>query len=75
MECPVAGGAQKEDDMIRFFAGNLFRCVCGYGQLLLLCMITSCVNSTDRQDRRAAIVLSVLFAACWAGLIVSRFVL
>lgn len=58
--------------MIQFIAGNTFRCVCGYGQLLLLCMITSCAN---RQERRAAIVLGVLFAACWVGLIVSRLVL
>ncbi len=58
--------------MIQFVSGSLFRGICGYGQLFLLCMITSCVN---RQERRAAIVLGVLFAACWAGLIVSRFVL
>lgn len=61
--------------MIQFIAGNLFRCICGYGQLLLLCMITSCANRADRHDRRTVTVLGVLFAACWAGLIVSRFVL
>ena len=58
--------------MIQFVSGNAFRCICGYGQLLLLCMITSCVN---RRERRAAVVLGVLFAACWTCLIVSRFVL
>lgn len=61
--------------MIQFLAGNIFRCICGYGQLFLLCMITSCTNRADSHDCRAMAVLVVLFVACWAGLIMSRFVL
>jgi hypothetical protein len=61
--------------MIQFVSGNIFRCICGYGQLFLLCMITSCANRADHQNHSAMAVLVVLFMACWVGLIVSRFVL
>ena len=74
MECPVAEGAEG-GQMIKFVSGNIFRCICGYGQLFLLCMIASCANRPDSYDRSAVALLGALFAACWIGLIVSRFVL